>query len=103
MKTPYPTSENATCEDCGSPAALRGGGLPNLCSAHFRKSQLRTKPRERIYCAAIGRRQSEAATWGAANVGCGNMAALFVTDEDGTAHPVCYRHADAVKRYGWNR
>lgn len=102
MRTPYTTRDNATCEDCGSPAALRCGGLPILCSEHFAKRQSGSKARDAIYCTAVGRRQFEAATWGASNVGCSNRASVIVT-ENGETYPVCHVHADATKRYGWNR
>lgn len=57
---------------------------------------------EREYCAAVTRKQAEAATWGASHVGCGKLAVTEV-EEFGEKHPVCRIHSDALKRYGWNR
>lgn len=60
------------------------------------------KQSDRAYCAAVSRKQAEAATWGASHVGCGKLAVAEV-EEFGQTHPVCRIHADVAKRYGWNR
>lgn len=49
------------------------------------------------FCEAVTRRQFEASSWGASNVGCNNRG---VTQVEG--HWVCRIHEDEKKRYGWN-